>query len=42
MTYTDIEYIKDLNITIYDLLNKKADYQTVNEYLNSKVRIQKI
>lgn len=37
MTYTDIEYIKDLNIGIYELLNKKADHTTVEDYLNSKV-----
>jgi hypothetical protein len=37
MTYTDIEYIKDLNIGIYELLNKKADHTAVEEYLNSKV-----
>ena len=37
MTYTDIEYIKDLNVSIYDLLNKKADYKSVNSFLSNKV-----
>lgn len=40
MTYTDIEYLKDLNIGIYALLNKKADHTQVQEFLENKV-IQK-
>ncbi len=37
MTYTDIEYIKDLNIGIYELLNKKADHNAAEDYLKIKV-----
>jgi hypothetical protein len=37
MSYTDIQYLKDLNIEIYGLLNKKADYIQVQEFLEKKV-----
>jgi len=42
MTYTDIEYIKDLTIGIYELLNKKADNTAVEDYLNAKVLFNNI
>jgi hypothetical protein len=37
MSYTDIQYLKDLNIEIYELLNKKADFSQVKEFLEKKV-----